>query len=96
MRTRRREDERWIGIRLTALLLSLIYECLEFNKVKLNIILALRPPLVVVTHFFITKHSVYYKWQIKELFALRYNVLYYLLTVPDNSDDQSGLCLYWS
>jgi hypothetical protein len=30
-------------------------------KVKLNIVLALRPPLFVLTHFFITKHSVYYK-----------------------------------
>ncbi len=25
-----------------------------------------------------------------------YYVLYYLLTVPDNADDQSGLRLYWS
>jgi hypothetical protein len=53
--------------------------------------MALRPPLVVLTLFFLTKHSVYYKRQIKELFALQYNVLYYLLIVPDNSDDQSGL-----
>ncbi len=52
--------------------------------------------IVVLTHFFITKHSVYYKWQIKELLALWYYVLYYLLTVPDNADDQSGLRLYWS
>jgi hypothetical protein len=33
----------------------------EFNKVKLNVILALLPPVVVLTLFFITKHSVYYK-----------------------------------
>ncbi len=56
--------------------LDIIYDWLEFNKVKLNIILALRPPLVVLTHFFITKHSVYYKWQIKELLALWYYVLW--------------------
>jgi hypothetical protein len=76
--------------------LDIYYDWLEFNKVKLNIILALRPPLVVLTHFFITKHSVYYKWQIKELLALWYYVLYYLLTVQDNAEDQSGLRLYWS
>ncbi len=37
------------------------HDWLEFNKVKLNIIMALRPPLLVLTLFFTTKHSVYYK-----------------------------------
>ena len=38
-----------------------IYDWLLFIKVSLNIVLALWPPLVVLTHFFITKHSVYYE-----------------------------------
>jgi hypothetical protein len=32
----------------------------DVTQVRLNIIPALRPPLVVLTHFFITKHSVYH------------------------------------
>ena len=65
--TERRQDERWIEIHLTTLsqstyvLLDINYDWLEFNKVKLNIIMALWPPLVVLTRFFITKYSVYYK-----------------------------------
>ncbi len=38
---------------------EIYYDWLEFNKVKRNINLALRPTLVVLTRFFITTHSVY-------------------------------------
>ncbi len=71
--TERRADERWIRIRLpTSFSVHLFYyDWLESGLVvKLNINLALRPPLVVLTLFFITEHSVYYKWQMKELCAL--------------------------